>query len=44
MLSERGNPNMDNLAAIFSAISKNLNVHIAANVSDLPGDVTRPSS
>jgi DNA-binding phage protein len=44
MLSERGNPNMDNLAAIFSAISKNLNVHIAATVSDLPEDGTRPSS
>ena len=34
MLSERGNPSMDNLAAIFSALSKNLNVHMAATAID----------
>lgn len=32
MLSERGNPSMDNIAAIFSAISKNLNVQVATKV------------
>jgi DNA-binding phage protein len=32
MLSERGNPSMNNVAAIFSAISKNLNVQIETNV------------
>jgi DNA-binding phage protein len=30
MLSERGNPNMDNLAAIFSALGKRLGVDIRA--------------
>lgn len=38
MLSERGNPSMDNLAAIFSAVSKNLNVHISATVIDRGDD------
>ncbi len=28
MLSERGNPSMNNIAAIFSAVSKNLSVKI----------------
>lgn len=30
MLSEKGNPSMDNLAAIFSAVRKNLGVDIEA--------------
>ncbi len=34
MLSERGNPNMNNVAAIFSAVSKNLHVHIKTAVVD----------
>ena len=29
---ERGNPSMNNIAAMFSAISKNLNVQITTNV------------
>ncbi len=32
MLSERGNPSMDNTAAIFSAVCKNLNVEIETKV------------
>ncbi len=32
MLSQRGNPSMDNIAAIFSAVSKNLNVQIQTSV------------
>jgi DNA-binding phage protein len=28
MLSERGNPSMNNIAAIFAALSKNLHLHI----------------
>jgi len=32
MLSQRGNPSMDNIAAIFSTISKNLNVQIETSV------------
>jgi len=32
MLSERGNPRMDNIAAVFAAISQNLNVQIKTNV------------
>ena len=32
MLSERGNPSMNNIAAIFSAVSKNLNVQIETTV------------
>lgn len=34
MLSERGNPSMDNIAAIFSAVCKNLNVQIETTVVD----------
>jgi DNA-binding phage protein len=32
MLSERGNPSMNNLAAIFKALSKTLNVQIETHV------------
>ena len=32
MLSERGNPSMNNTAAIFSAVSKNLNVQFETSV------------
>ena len=32
MLSERGNPSMNNVAAIFGAISKNLNVQIQTSI------------
>ena len=32
MLSQRGNPSMDNIAAIFSALSKSLNVRIETTV------------
>jgi DNA-binding phage protein len=32
MLSERGNPSMNNIAAIFNAVSKNLNVQIQTNI------------
>lgn len=31
MLSQHGNPSMNNIAAIFSAVSNNLNVEIEAN-------------
>jgi DNA-binding phage protein len=34
MLSERGNPSMNNVAAIFSVVSKNLNVQIEAHAVD----------
>lgn len=34
MLSQRGNPSMDNTAAIFSAVCKNLNVQIETTVID----------
>ncbi|MBX9722795.1 MAG: hypothetical protein K2X81_15450 [Candidatus Obscuribacterales bacterium] len=34
MLSERGNPSMNNIAAIFSVISKNLSVQIKIDVVD----------
>ena len=33
MLSENGNPSMDNLAAIFGAVRKNLGVEIRVRVS-----------
>jgi DNA-binding phage protein len=36
MLSERGNPSMNNVAAIFAAVSKNLNVQIETNVVEAP--------
>ena len=32
MLSERGNPSMNNIAAIFEAITKNLNVQIQTSI------------
>src|SRR5271165_6855518 len=32
MLSQQGNPSMNNIAAIFSAVSKNLHVKIETNV------------
>jgi DNA-binding phage protein len=32
MLSERGNPSMNNLAAIFNTLRKNLNVQIEINI------------
>ena len=35
MLSPRGNPNMDNLAAIFGAVRKNLKVGLRAHSIDL---------
>ncbi|NML61172.1 transcriptional regulator [Massilia sp. RP-1-19] len=35
MLSEQGNPSMDNLAAIFSAIRKELNVGIQVQTVEL---------
>lgn len=35
MLSEKGNPSMDNLAAIFSAIRKKLGVGIEAHTVEL---------
>jgi DNA-binding phage protein len=34
MLSERGNPSMNNVAAIFSAVSQNLHVHIKTKIID----------
>ena len=34
MLSERGNPSMDNTAAIFCAVCKNLNVQIETTIVD----------
>ncbi|MBX9669067.1 MAG: hypothetical protein K2X93_15690 [Candidatus Obscuribacterales bacterium] len=34
MLSQRGNPSMDNVAAIFSALRKNLNVQIEITIVD----------
>jgi len=34
MLSERGNPRMDNLAAIFRAVCEHLNVQIETTVID----------
>lgn len=34
MLSENGNPSMDNLAAIFGAVRRLLGVQISASVSD----------
>ena len=34
MLSQRGNPSMDNTAAIFSAVCKNLRVQIETTVVD----------
>jgi DNA-binding phage protein len=33
MLSKTGNPNMDNLSAIFSAVANNLGVNIAAQAT-----------
>ncbi len=33
MLSKDGNPRMNNIAAIFSAISKNFDVHIAISIA-----------
>ena len=41
MLSEKGNPSMDNLAAIFGAVRKRLGVRRA---SFAPADVTRAAS
>jgi DNA-binding phage protein len=35
MLSPKGNPSMDNLAAIFSALRKRLKVGIKAQTVDL---------
>lgn len=35
MLSQRGNPNMDNTSAIFSAICKSLHVKIDTTVSEV---------
>jgi DNA-binding phage protein len=35
MLSENGNPSMDNLAAIFSAIRKKLGVHFEAHAVEV---------
>jgi DNA-binding phage protein len=32
MLSERGNPSMNNIAAIFQALAKNLHVQIETTV------------
>ncbi|MBU6455761.1 MAG: transcriptional regulator, partial [Cyanobacteria bacterium REEB67] len=34
MLSERGNPSMNNLAAIFKAVSNSLHVKIETHVAD----------
>jgi DNA-binding phage protein len=34
MLSERGNPSMDNIAAIFCAVCQNLNVQIETTIVD----------
>lgn len=34
MLSERGNPSMDNISAIFCAVSNNLNVQIETAIVD----------
>ncbi len=40
MLSSRGNPSMNNIAAIFGAVSKSLHVEIRAHVVEPEGDQT----
>lgn len=35
MLSKKGNPSMDNLAAIFSVLQKNLNVRVQAQTMEI---------